>query len=211
MNIHQAAAIASLACAFLAAPAHAGLQTWRLTSTADRVSDGFVPPLFAQAGNVFSIDYVIETHTPSSPGWDGVFSGAVASFSVNGIASHAAGYISATGIGLNAINVWPTSGRADGLDFVSFVLFGGSLVASVPSALNEMSAATPAAVDLRIDFGNHSVWAKPSSFARLSVPEPSSGCLLLLGALPAAFLGRRGPPRGRLVPQAGRPYSTSLR
>ncbi len=192
MNIHPAAATAALACVLLAAPAHAGLQTWRLTSTADHVSDGFVPPLFAQAGNVFSIDYVIETHTRSAPGWDGVFSGAVVSFSVDGIESRAAGYISATGIGLNAINTWPTAGRADGLDFVSFVLFGGSLVASVPSALNEMSAATPLSVDLRIDFGNHSVWAKPSSFARLSVPEPSSGHLLLLGALPAVLLGRRG-------------------
>ncbi len=194
MQVKKMAAIASLAGLFLSAPAaHAELQTWRLTSTVNSVDAGFTPPPFAQLGNVFDIDYVIDTETPSFPGWDGMFSGAIKSFSVNGVTSQADGYISATGSGLNAINVWPISSRMDGIDFLSFNNFSGFLAADVASALHEFSAGTPAAVDLRVDFGDDSIRATPSSFAVVvaSVPEPSPG-LLLLAALPLALLRKRG-------------------
>ncbi|HEX5310801.1 hypothetical protein [Aquabacterium sp.] len=188
MQIKTAAAITSLALTFLATSAQAELQTWRLTSISYHVQEGFTPPAFAEVGNVFSIDYVIDTQTPSAPGWNGMFSGSVKSFSINGITSLSEGYIAAWGGGLNAINIWPSTGRTDGIDFISFNHFGGNGATSVSSALAEFSlAASTNAVDLRIDFGDKSVWAKPSSFAVSAVPEPSCGLLLLGGLLTVLF------------------------
>ena len=174
-----AAALASLA---FAAPAQADLQTWRLTATSYQVQEGFTAPAFAEVGNSFTIDYVIDTQTPSFDTWPGMFSGAVKSFTINGVTSQSEGYISAHG-GLNAINIWPSDARSDGIDFISFNNFAASFNADVASALKEFATfASTSSTDLRVDFGYKSIWAKPSSFVMTSsVPEPSAAWLLLAG------------------------------
>lgn len=187
----QASAIVSIAALAFAASAHADIQTWRLTSTSYRVQDGFTAPAFAQTGNTFSIDYVIDTSASALFGSGSVFDRPVLSFTLNGITSEASGYISAGG-GLNAINIWPTSGRSDGIDFISFNNFAGTPQTDVTSALKEFSTyATTRSTDLRVDFGDKSVWARPSSFVMTSVPEPTTGWLSLLG-VPLVLLLARG-------------------
>jgi len=178
----KASAIVSIAALAFAASAHADIQTWRLTSTSYRVQDGFTAPAFAQIGNTFSIDYVIDTSAPTLFGSGSLFNRPVLSFTINGITSEASGYISAGG-SLNAINVSPTSGRSDGIDFISFNNFAGTSQTDVVSALQEFSTyAKTRSTDLRVDFGDKSVWAQPSSFVMTSVPEPTTWFLMLLGA-----------------------------
>lgn len=188
--------IAALACA---ASAHADIQTWRLTSTAYRVQQGFTPPAFLQEGNEFYIDYEIDTSQPLMPGSGsggtgsgfGGVSGPVLSFTLNGITSAASGNIS-TGGSLSSVNIGPTSGRSDGIDFISFNNFAGTPQTDVVSALKEFSTyAKTRSTDLRVDFGDKSVWAQPSSFVMTSVPEPTTWFLMLLGA-PLVLLRARG-------------------
>jgi hypothetical protein len=185
-----AVAAAALAALAFAAPAQADLQTWRLTATSYQVQGGFTAPAFAEVGNSFTIDYVIDTQTPSFDGWPGMFSDAVKSFTINGVTSQSEGYISAHG-GLNAINIWPSDARSDGIDFISFNNFAGEFNADVASALKEFATfASTSSTDLRVDFGDKSIWAKPSSFVMTSsVPEPSTAWLLLVG-LPLLAVGR---------------------
>jgi len=193
MAIKPAFAVAAAALASLtfATTAQAELQTWRLTATSYQVQDGFTAPAFADLGNSFTIDYVIDTQTPSFDGWPGMFSGAVKSFTIDGVTSQSEGYISAHGGGLNAINIWPTDARSDGIDFISFNNFAASFNADVASALKEFATfASTSSTDLRVDFGDNSIWAKPSSFVMTSsVPEPSAAWLLLVG-LPLLALKR---------------------
>lgn len=192
MTVNKATALTSLAFLLFSASAQAELQTWRLTSTTYQIQNGFTPPPFAQIGNDFYIDYVVDTQVPSFPGWDGLFSGAVKSFSINGITSHSEGYISSHG-GLNAINIWPSSNRSDGIDFLSLGDFSGTYTPNVTLALKQFADAvkTPS-TDLRVDFGDNSIWAKPSSFVMTSsVPEPSSLLLAALGVAGAIGLKKR--------------------
>jgi len=183
-----AAALASLA---FASAAQAELQTWRLTATSYQVQGGFTAPAFAEVGNSFAIDYVIDTQTPSFDNWPGMYSGAVKSFTINGVTSLSEGYISAHG-GLNAINIWPRDARSDGIDFISFNNFAGEFNADVAAALKEFATfASTNMTDLRVDFGDNSIWAKPSSFVMTSsVPEPSAAWLLLAG-LPLLAVARK--------------------
>lgn len=173
--------------------AQAALQTWHLTATTYQKSGTFTPPAFATIGQNITIDYVIDNQTP--PMMLGFFSGAVKSISFNGQTSQAGGYIAAQGYGLNAINVWPITGRADGVDFLSFNRFGGAQMSSVAEALNDFSAAasTPSA-DFRIDFGTdsgNSVWAHPTSFTISSVPVPAASWLLGSGLLGLIGIARK--------------------
>lgn len=186
-----AAAAATLTLLAFAAPAQAELQTWRLTATSYRVQGGFTAPAFAELGNSFTIDYVIDVQTPSFGNWPGMFSDAVKSFTINGVTSHSEGYISAHGSGLNAINIWPSEARSDGIDFISFNNFAASFNGDVASALKEFATfASTSSTDLRVDFGDKSVWAAPTSFVMTSpVPEPSAPWLLLMG-LPLLALKR---------------------
>ena len=187
----KASAIVSIAALAFAASAHADIQTWRLTSTSYRVQDGFTAPAFAQTGNTFSIDYVIDTSASTLFGSGSLLNRPVLSFTINGITSEASGNISAGG-SLNAINVSPTSGRSDGIDFISFNNFAGTPQTDVVSALKEFSTyAKTRSTDLRVDFGDKSVWAQPSSFVMTSVPEPTTWFLMLLGA-PLVLLRARG-------------------
>lgn len=192
MTIHKATALASLAFLFYSASAQAELQTWRLTSTTYQVQASFAPPAFAQIGKDFHIDYVVDTQTPSFPGWDGLFSGAVKSFSINGITSQSEGYISAHG-GLNAINIWPSSSRSDGIDFLSLGNFSETHTPDVTSALKDFADSVQTKwTDLRVDFGDKSIWAKPSSFVMTSsVPEPSGLLLTALGVVGVIGLKKR--------------------
>lgn len=187
----KAATLVALAISSLSSSVQAELQTWRLTATSYKVENGFTPPPFAEGGKTFQIDYVVDTLKPSQTNWDGLFSGAVQSFTVNGITNQAGGYISADG-GFNAINVWPSSVRLDGIDFISFNNFSGVYAPDVTSALNRFSqSATTSATDLRVDFGDLSVWANPSSFVMLPVPEPTPTLLLLVG-LPLVLFRKFG-------------------
>jgi hypothetical protein len=191
MKFNKLPALASLAFLFFAAPAQAELlQTWRLASTTYQVQSEFTPPSFAEIGQKFYIDYVIDTQASSMPGWDGMFMGAVKSFSVNGITSRSDGYIMGLDW-LSAINVAPSSFRSDGITFVSFNNFAGMLAPDVSTALGRFSdfAHTPA-TDLRVDFGDNSIWARPSSFEMTSVPEPLPALLMLAG-LPLLLLRNR--------------------
>lgn len=184
-----AAALASLA---FASAAQAELQTWRLTATSYEVERGFTAPAFAEVGNSFTIDYVIDVQTPSLEGWFGLFDGAVKSFTINGVTSLSDGYVvSLEDGGLNAINIWPRNLRSDGIDFISFNNFEGTPSADVASALRDFAAfASTGYTDLRVDFGENSVWAAPTSFVMTSsVPEPSAAWLLLMG-LPVLALKR---------------------
>jgi len=182
MTYFKASAIVCIAALAFAATAHAEIQNWRLTATSYRVQDGFTAPAFVQTGNTFSIDYVIDTSAAPLSGWDNLFNRSILSFTLNGITSEASGYILAHD-GLSAINVSPTQGRSDGIDFISFNNFAGKSQSDVASALKDFStyAKTPS-TDLRVDFGDKSVWAQPSSFVMTSVPEPASGWLMLVGA-----------------------------
>lgn len=187
----KAATLVAFAIFSLSSTVHAELQTWRLTATSYQVENGFTPPPFAEVGKTFQIDYVVDTLNPSQTNWDGLFSGAVQSFTVNGITNQAGGYIMA-GTGFNAINVWPSSVRLDGIDFISFNNFSGIDAPDVTSALNRFSqSATTSATDLRVDFGDLSVWANPSSFVMLPVPEPTPTLLLLVG-LPLVLFRKFG-------------------
>ena len=182
-----------IACLF-STGTQAALQTWRLTATAYNQSGGFTPPAFAAIGQTVTIDYLIDNQTPSLMG-NGLYSGAVQSIFFNGEISQTGGYISATGDGLNAINVWPISGRADGVDFLSFNRFGGPLASSVIEALNDFSAtASTSLTDFRIDFGTNSgnsVWAHPTSFTVSSVPVPAASWLLGSGLLGLIGVARK--------------------
>lgn len=196
----KASTILSIAAVAFAASAHADIQTWRLTSTVYQVQQGFTPPAFLQEGSEFYIDYEINTSQALMPGSGsggtgtssgfGGFSGSVLSFTLNGITSAASGNIS-TGGGLNAINISPTFGRSDGIDFISFNNRAGTSQPDVISALRDFSTyATTPLTDLRVDFGDKSVSAQPSSFVMTSVPEPTTWWLMLFGA-PAVLLSAR--------------------
>lgn len=174
----------------LSAPAQAELQTWQLTATVYQVDSGFTPPPFAAMGQTFQVDFVIDTLVPASD--PHFFNGAVTSFSINGITSEAGGYL-LNGAGLNAINAAPTSLRADGIDFLSFNNFGGISAPDVTTALQrfaEVVHASSSFAQIRVDFGEQSVFADPSSFVVTSVPEPASGALMLLG-LPLLLLRKQ--------------------
>ena len=167
----------------LAIQAHAELQTWRLTATAYQQAAEDALPDYVSLGSTITVDYTIDMQAPSESIVSGLFP-AVVNFSFNGEASDAEGYLSATGSGLNAINIWPAAMRADTLNFVSFNLFIEQTSPDVASALNDFAAATATPgeagwTDLRLDFNNGSVWAKPVSFA--AVPEPGTYGLMLLG------------------------------
>ncbi|MET3131123.1 hypothetical protein AAKU55_001381 [Oxalobacteraceae bacterium GrIS 1.11] len=188
MTIFKATALAPLAFLFLSVPAHAELlQTWRLAATTYQDQGGrFTPPSFVKIGQKFSIDYVIDTEAPSG----GVgFNGVVKSFSINGITSLSDGYLlSMRGIIFNAINVGPSSARADGINFISFNNFSGTDKQDITSLLAGFAAAAPtSAADLRVDFGVNSIWAHTNSFVMTSVPEPTSALLMLIG-LPLLML-----------------------
>jgi hypothetical protein len=159
--------------AFLAFSAHAELQSWKLVGTVYQQTENFTAPAFAAPGKTVTVDYVIDTAVTPSFGSD--FNGAVVSFTINGVKSAAAGYISASGEGLNAINVWPASARADNIDFLSFNRFGGPITTTVTEAINDFSVATSsgAFVDFRIDFGTASTWVKPTSFTKQTNTFPA--------------------------------------
>jgi hypothetical protein len=191
MIINKAATVISIAILFLANSAHAELQTWRLTATSYQAQNGFTPPAFATVGNNLEIDYVIDTTAAADSGEDSSFSGAIKSFTINGTTSQSAGYI-INWNGLNAINVWPITARMDGIDFISFNNFSGVTNSDITSALSGFSAAAQTtSTDLRIDFGDPSVWARPTSFVMLAVPEPTSALLLLIG-IPLVLLRKFG-------------------
>jgi hypothetical protein len=183
-----AAALASLA---LASAAQAELQTWRLTATTYEVSEGFTAPAFAEIGKAFTVDYVIDTQVPAFDGWPGLFEGAVKSLTIGGVTSEAGGYVIADDSGLNGINAWPSDPRSNGIDFISFYNAGESSSADVASTLKLLSTfASSYLTVLRVDFGDNSVHASPTSFVMTSsVPEPSAAWLLLVG-LPALALKR---------------------
>ncbi len=188
-SVFAAAAIASLA---FAAPAQAELQTWSLTGTAYEVSEGFTAPAFAEVGKTFRIDYVIDIQTPSLEGWSGHFDGAVKSFTINGLTSLSEGYVvSVNDGGLNGINTWPIDARSDGIDFISFFNLQAASYTDVASTLKDLATfATASSTVLRVDFGDNSVWAQPTSFVMTSSgPEPSAAWLLLVG-LPALVAKR---------------------
>lgn len=185
-----AAAAAALALLALAAPAQAELQTWRLTATSYQVEEAFTAPAFAEIGKTFTIDYMIETQKASSGNWADFFLGVAKSFTINGVTSESGGYILASN-GLNAINVGPSRARSDGISFTSFNNFAGGEKPDVVSALKGFANAVPTgATELRVDFGDKSIWAAPSSFVMTSVPEPSAAWLLLAG-LPLLAAERR--------------------
>lgn len=184
-----AAALASLA---FASTAQAELQTWRLTATSSQVESGFTPPSFLELGKSFTVDYVIDTQASSWGGGADLFTGAVKSFTINGVTSVSGGYILAFD-GLNAINAGTNSVRLDGIDFISFNNLAGGDKADVASALKGFATAVPLGdTELRVDFGHMSVYASPTSFVMTSVPEPSAAWLLLAGVpLLAIKRGRR--------------------
>lgn len=196
MAIKPSAAVATAAAALtllaFAAPAQAELQTWRLTTTTFWVLPDFTPPAFAEVGNSFTIDYVIESQLPAQEDWPGLFDGAVKSFTINGVKSQADGHalVSDRG-GLNGINTYPSDARSDGINFISFYNAGEFSSADVASTLKLLSTfATSDLTVLRVDFAENSLWARPSSFVMTSaVPEPSAAWLLLAG-LPLLTLKR---------------------
>lgn len=109
---------------------------------------------------------------------------------INGVTSESQDYISACGEGLNAINVGPNDARLDGIDFISFNNFAGGTQVDVASALKGFAnAVLTSHTDLRVDFGDKSIWAKPSSF----VLRHDVGRARALGRLAAA----RQPARAR--------------
>lgn len=193
MTFFKTAALAPLAFLFLSLSAQAEvLQTWRVTATTYQVEEGFTPPSFAEIGQDFFIDYVIDTDTPWS---DTGYNCAIKSMSVNGMTSASDGYVASwAGGALKAINVEPVSGRTDGITFISFNNFSGVDNQDLGSMLADFAAAAPTtAADLRLDFGVNSIRAHTSSFVMTSgtVPEPSSVLLMLIG-LPLLMLRRYG-------------------
>lgn len=174
--------VSTWALLFYAAVAQSAPEIWRLTVVADHATSGFTPPSFANMGNTFTIDYSID---PSVPLSGSVFGGAVSAFHLGVQPSAASGYILSFP-GLAAINAFPLATRSDGIDFLSFNYFTSSTFVDVSSALAGFSTGVmnhAALTELRLDFGNNSLWARPESFAAVStdVPEPGTLCLVLLG------------------------------
>lgn len=186
-----AAAAATLTLLAFAAPAHAELQTWRLTSTSIKVGNDLPGPAFAEVGKSFAIDFVFDTLAPVIDGWPGMFEGAIKSFTINGITSQATGDILATGEGINAFGTWPSAPRSDGLTDVSFHNFEAAFHHDVASALKEFATFAPtSSTGLQLIFVDVTVYAQPTSFVMTSpVPEPSAAWLLLAG-LPLLALKR---------------------
>jgi hypothetical protein len=167
----KSAKFLAAATAFLALTAHAELQNWRMTGTVRQASATSPYTAYQTVGNTVTVDYVVDTAVAGDPNWPGMFDGAITAFTVAGVKSASAGYISATGSGLNAINIWPATQRADKINFISFNRFDGPVTTTVTEAVNDFSMATStgAWVDLRLDFDNaDSVWIKPSSFAKFT-------------------------------------------
>ena len=182
--------LAQAACLALAlsASAQAEIQTWRLTATVYQTQGGFSPPAFAQVGNTFSVDYVIDADAPADTQWGSMFPNVVKSFTINGTASAADGYI-LDGWGLNAS---PDSPRSDGIDFLSFYHFGDFGSGDTRNTLTGFGRASQEGwATLRVDFGPQSVWARSSSFALTPVPEPSAIWLLAMGAFVVCWGARR--------------------
>jgi len=187
----KASAIVSIAALAFAASAHAEIQNWRLTAKAYRVQDGFTAPAFAQTGKTFSIDYVIDTSAAPLYASNSLVNRSILSFTLNGITSEASGYIF-THDGLSAINASPNAGRSDGISFISLNDFSGTPQADIASALLQFSAhAKTPSTDLRVDFGDKSVWAQPSSFVMTPVPEPATLWLPLVGVPLALWRARK--------------------
>lgn len=195
MRLRHALNAAALACAAIASTtAHAELQTWHLTAQVYMLSSDATPQQGFAMGQTIGVDYTFDTEATEYPNWPGLFNEAVTSFTINGQTSVTgfSRYLLASGSGLNAINVQPDAVRADGIDFVSFNLIGGTLQASVPAALSQFALLQGPPnlwTDLRVDFGTQSVWAKPVSFA-IAVPEPETWGLAITGLLTVAFARR---------------------
>lgn len=175
--------------------AHAATQTWALTASTYLVEPGFAAPAYAQLGQTFTIHYLFDTSAAPSPfGLDSVDYYAIEQITVGGQTSDAGGYIWTGTGGLNAINASIDVARQDQLDFVSFNNRQTQAAANVPQALANFSQAVLAgATDVRLDFGNQSVWATPKTFLPASlpaVPEPATAWSLLLGLAAIAVAKR---------------------
>lgn len=186
-----AAAAATLALLAFAAPAQAELQTWRLMATTQEVSEGFTAPAFAAIGNTFTVDYVIDTQTPSNLDWEGSFDDAVKSVTINGVTSVPTGTIVASEGGVNGIHIWTNEIRADNIDFIAFNVLHDFTLTDITSTLELFQVLVQVGwTNLRVDFGSDHILAQPMSFAMTSsVPEPSAAWLLLMG-LPCLALKR---------------------
>ncbi|MGE5453196.1 MAG: PEP-CTERM sorting domain-containing protein [Acidobacteriota bacterium] len=177
---------AAVSAVVMAGQAQAALQTWRLEATANDQATNldWIAPDFAAPGAKLVIDYEIEENTLKALG---IFPGAVKSVTFNGEKSTASGYVLSSSLMLTSINIGSWAPRVN--DEVSFLslsttnsTFTGNLHDTLLNVASNVSAGNAV---LRLSFGDHTVFATPTSMTAVAaVPEPSTGALALLG-LPA--------------------------
>ena len=181
--------VAILATTLIAGTAKADLQTWEVSGIVYQdQGNGYIPPAFATIGKTITIDYVFDTSASIS---EIPFSHPVVSVNFNGEISYMDGYFINLS-GFSAINGAPQRLRSDGVNFISWNLFGSNNAAITFSEfLNNYANPRGLFSDLRIDFGPNSVWVHPASFVMLaSVPEPETYAMLLAGLGVISYITR---------------------
>jgi len=174
-----------LCISFMAGNANA-YQTWHLQATAiNKYNSSFVPPDFAKPGEIMDFYYVIDEKVEPyiiSPN-DSNYNNSVVSVKFNGensqIPGPNSGYIF-NWSWLSAINVSLSPRINDGTDFISLNIFGNVEFSTLTDGLVAISGyiTNGGETELRLNFGDETVYATPTSFA----PVPLPPALLLLGS-----------------------------
>lgn len=175
--------LAAVSSVVIAGQAQAALQTWRLEATAnDQATNlGWVAPDFAAPGAKLVIDYEIEENTLQALG---IFPGAVKSVTFNGEKSTASGYVLSSSLMLTSVNIGSWTPRVnDEVSFLSLNTTNSTFTGNLhDTLLNVASNVLAGNAVLRLNFGDHTVFATPTSLTAVApVPESSTGALFLLG------------------------------
>lgn len=155
----------------------AELQTWRFTGDVVRTSysDTFTPPGFPNIGESLIIDYQFDTSVDITPFG---FTNPVKNVSFNNETSKVGSYF-INQDGFYAINV-SIDGRRDGIDFMSWNLFGQ--VRSTDSFSDFLNSYQNTNQLSRLNNRNDSFYLLPKSFSQIStVPEPRLFTMILAG------------------------------
>ncbi|MDE2434033.1 MAG: hypothetical protein KGN37_14425 [Burkholderiales bacterium] len=175
--------LAALSALVIVGQAQASLQTWRLEATANDLATNldWIAPDFVAPGSKLVFDYDIDENALNALG---IFPGAVKSVTFHGEKSTASGYVLSSSLVLTAINIGSWTPRAnDEVSFLSLSATNSTFTGNLhDTLLNLASNVSAGNAMLRLNFGDHTVFATPTSLTAVTaVPESSTGALGLLG------------------------------